>query len=379
MSSPSTSPTCRGYDRAARLPDDGEVLGLAVWREHADSSTPRPRCGTGSTACPPTCADAGAPVVLSGNLLAHAHQGLSATARERLKRLSAGWSCEAAHEEHGHGEVEGIEGLRTRSRAPKHSPNATHVEVVGKIAYLRQSYHFGPEKIAMYLKRYHDVMISKSGVWRILDRLDMGQLPASQRYKRHDCRWKRYEKQLPGHRVQIDVKFIEPLASMPRGTPRPPQQVLPVHRDRRLHAPARSADLPTAQPGHRHPIPRLRHPAPAIPGRGDPDGQRAEFQSAFHWHTLDKGIAHTYIKPRTTRLNGKVERLHRIDAEEFYRPLEGVIIDDADVFNDKLVGGLIQLPSPPRRPRRPDSLRTPQAEDRAPGVIDDLQSHTDKH
>ncbi|GAA3818185.1 hypothetical protein GCM10022226_43430 [Sphaerisporangium flaviroseum] len=40
----------------------------------------------------------------------------------------------------------------------------------------------------------------------------------------------------------------------------------------------------------------------------------AEFQSDFHWHVLDKGIAHTYIKPRTPRLNGKVERSHRIDA-----------------------------------------------------------------
>ena len=40
----------------------------------------------------------------------------------------------------------------------------------------------------------------------------MNRLPASQRYKRHDRRWKRYEKQLPGHRVQIDVKFIEPIA-----------------------------------------------------------------------------------------------------------------------------------------------------------------------
>uniref|UniRef100_UPI00131F1C24 leucine zipper domain-containing protein n=1 Tax=Streptomyces lunaelactis TaxID=1535768 RepID=UPI00131F1C24 len=40
-------------------------------------------------------------------------------------------------------QAEGIEGLRTRSKAPKHSPNATHVEVVGKITYLRQNYHFG--------------------------------------------------------------------------------------------------------------------------------------------------------------------------------------------------------------------------------------------
>ena len=83
--------------------------------------------------------------------------------------------------------------------------------MVGKILYLRQNYHFGPAKIAMYLKRYHDVSVSNSGVWRILKRLDMNRLPASQRYKRHDKRWKRYEKQLPGHRVQIDVKFIQPI------------------------------------------------------------------------------------------------------------------------------------------------------------------------
>jgi transposase InsO family protein len=62
----------------------------------------------------------------------------------------------------------------------------------------------------------------------------------------------------------------------------------------------------------------------------------AEFQSAFHWHVLDNGIAHTYIKPRTPRLNGKIERSRRIDAEQFYRLLDGVIIDAAEVFNDKL-------------------------------------------
>jgi transposase len=80
-------------------------------------------------------------------------------------------------------QAEGLQGLRTRSKAPKTHPNATHVEAVGKIIYLRQNYHFGPEKIAMYLKRYHDITISRSGVWRILKRLDMSRLPASQRYK----------------------------------------------------------------------------------------------------------------------------------------------------------------------------------------------------
>jgi hypothetical protein len=44
-----------------------------------------------------------------------------------------------------------------------------------------------------------------------LKRLGLNRLPASQRYKRHNIRWKRYEKQPPGHQLQIDVKFIESL------------------------------------------------------------------------------------------------------------------------------------------------------------------------
>jgi transposase len=63
--------------------------------------------------------------------------------------------------------AEGLEGLRERSRRPHVSPNATHTEIVGKILYLRQHYHFGPAKIAMYLKRYHDVIISTSRYRRL--------------------------------------------------------------------------------------------------------------------------------------------------------------------------------------------------------------------
>jgi transposase InsO family protein len=62
----------------------------------------------------------------------------------------------------------------------------------------------------------------------------------------------------------------------------------------------------------------------------------AEFQGQFHWHVLDKGINHVYIKPRRPRLNGKVERSHRIDEEEFYRMLKGVVIDNSQLFNAKL-------------------------------------------
>ena len=45
----------------------------------------------------------------------------------------------------------------------------------------------------------------------------MNRLPACQRYKSRDRRWKRYEKPLPGHHVQIDVKFIAPIGAAPPG------------------------------------------------------------------------------------------------------------------------------------------------------------------
>ena len=46
-----------------------------------------------------------------------------------------------------------------------------------------------------------------------------------------------------------------------------------------------------------------------------------EFQAQFHWHVEDLGIRHAYIKARTPQLNGKVERSHRSDQEEFYQLL----------------------------------------------------------
>jgi transposase InsO family protein len=252
-------------------------------------------------------------------------------------------------------EAEGPEGLRDRSHRPHHSPNATQAEVVEKIVHLRRTYHFGPAKIVMYLARYHDVTISTSGVWRILKRLGLNRLPASQRYQRRDRRWRRYEKAQPGHRVQIDVKFIEALpgAQQPArtihpaevGNPMPEPTRLAARRVRRYYQFTAIDDCTRLRVLKIYPkadqktaIAFLDHVVARLPFRVEviQTDNGAEFQSAFHWHALDKGLQHIYIKPRTPRLNGKVERSHRIDAEEFYRLLDGVVIDDSQAFDDKL-------------------------------------------
>jgi transposase len=109
-------------------------------------------------------------------------------------------------------ETYGEAGLCDRPRAPHRSPRATPREVVSKILYLRQRYHFGAGKIADYLRRFHGLSVARSSVHRILGKHGMSRLPANQKHQRHRKRWQRYEKPQPGHRLQMDVKFLERIA-----------------------------------------------------------------------------------------------------------------------------------------------------------------------
>jgi transposase InsO family protein len=223
----------------------------------------------------------------------------------------------------------GEEGLKDHSRRPLHSPRATRSEIVAKIAYLRQHYNFGPWKIKMYLQRYHDITVSSSGVWRILKRLNINRLPYNQRYKSHETRWRRYEKPEPGHRLQVDVKFLERIPD----TRKRYYQFTAIDDCTRLRVLRiyERNDQKTAIQFIDYVLSRLPFKTEVIQ-----TDNGAEFQAQFHWHVLDKGINHVYIKPRRPRLNGKVERSHRIDEEEFYRMLDGIVIDDTKLFNEKL-------------------------------------------
>lgn len=229
-------------------------------------------------------------------------------------------------------EADGLDGLKDRSHRPHRSPRTTQAEVIEKIVWLRKHYHFGPAKIVMYLARYHDVTISTSGVWRILKRLGLNRLPASQRYQRRALRWKRYEKQRPGHQLQVDVKFIEPLSQ--QGLRRKKYYQFTAIDDctrlRVLRAYPR-CDQKTAISFVDDVMAKL----PFQVERVQTDNG-SEFGTSFHLHLLDLGVDHVRIQPRTPRLNGKVERSHRIDSEEFYRLLEGQVIDDTNLFADKL-------------------------------------------
>jgi transposase InsO family protein len=225
-----------------------------------------------------------------------------------------------------HGEA----GLCDRPRIPHQSPQATPRAVVSKILYLRQRYHFGPGRTANYLKRFHHLAVARSTVHRILVRYGMNRLPANQKPRPTGRPWKRYEKPQPGHRVQLDVKFLERIA----GSKRRLYQFTAIDDCTRIRV-LKIYDACNQASAIRFVDEVIRRlPFRVLVVQTD---NGAEFQSGFHWHLEEQDIRHVYIRPRTPHLNGKVERSHRVDDQEFYQLLDkDGIADDIHLFNDKL-------------------------------------------
>jgi transposase len=94
------------------------------------------------------------------------------TGNVALTRRYYGISCHSYDRWFRRYQAEGLDGLRDCSERPLASPRATNTQVVAKIIYLRQHYHFRPAKIAMYPSAT-TTSTSALGVWRILKRLGM--------------------------------------------------------------------------------------------------------------------------------------------------------------------------------------------------------------
>lgn len=225
-----------------------------------------------------------------------------------------------------HGEA----GLCDRPRTPHHSPRASPRVVISKILYLRERYHFGPGRIANYLQRFHQLTVAISTVHRILVRYGVNRLPANQKRRPTGRPWQRYEKPQPGHRVQIDVKFLGRIA----GTRKRLYQFTAIDDCTRIRV-LKIYDACNQASAIRFVDEVIRRlPFRVLVIQTD---NGAEFQSGFHWHLEEQDIRHVYIRPRTPHLNGKVERSHRVDEQEFYQLLDkDGIADNIHLFNNKL-------------------------------------------
>jgi Integrase core domain len=115
----------------------------------------------------------------------------------------------------------------------------------------------------------------------------MNWLPASQRYKRHHKRWRRYEKQRPGNQLQIDFKFVE-LITTDTGRSKLFYKYTAIDEGARLPILRiyPRMDQKTA-------IQFLDNVQSRLPFKVEniPTDNGAGFRAAFHWHVLDQGSA----------------------------------------------------------------------------------------
>ena len=173
-----------------------------------------------------------------------------------------------------------------------------------------------------YLQRYHDIRTSDATVYRVCKRHGLNRLP--NRVGRRAVHTHRYEKRVPGHHVQVDVKFLT--LKRKKGGPMRRYQYTAIDDATRVralkvyrrHTQANAIDF-------------INYVVDKFPFRIRTirTDRGHEFQALFHWHVADLGMEHVYIKPRTPQLNGKVERSHRTDKDEFYQLL--TYRDDVDL------------------------------------------------
>jgi transposase InsO family protein len=208
----------------------------------------------------------------------------------------------------------GEKGLINSKPCPHNIVLRTPSHIEEKILYLRRKYHLGQVRISWYLARYHGIKISSAGVYQVLKRNDMNRLPRNAR--KRTVQTKRYEKQVPGHHIQVDVKFLAFQSQDSKKIRR--FQYTAVDDATRIRV------LKIYQRHtQKNAIDFIDYVIEKFPFRihtvRTDNGH--EFQAQFHWHVEDQGIRHVYIKPRSPNLNGKVERSHSTDEQEFYQLL----------------------------------------------------------
>ncbi|MFC1522577.1 IS481 family transposase [Elusimicrobiota bacterium] len=204
---------------------------------------------------------------------------------------------------------QGLEGLMQNRLSGRHCRISPEIEQ--KIIELRQEKGWGHQRIQLYLKRYLNVNIASSTAWTVFKRHNMPNLYITRYNKPSKRPFKRYQKRFPGETLQMDVKFIkDPKAPFRRFYQFAARDDCTRYRVLRIYSRNTTGNA----------IDFLKQVKKAFPAviREVQTDNGPEFATDFTFYLDRQGIHHRLIRPKTPRLNGKVERSFRTDEEEFY-------------------------------------------------------------
>jgi transposase InsO family protein len=195
-------------------------------------------------------------------------------------------------------------GLVDRTRRPHHAPQALAAVTVDLVRRFHRELGVGIRRLHAHLTR-RGIRCSLSSIYRILRRA--GALVLRPRKPKQI--WIRYAKAVPGERAQMDLKYL------PQGLF---QLTLIDDCSRYLTAcviPKRTMAAVCKA------LPTLLGELP-FPLRCIQTDNGSEFGLALTAFLKPLGIRHVRTRPRTPRLNGKVERVHRTMQEELWDAAE---------------------------------------------------------
>lgn len=149
--------------------------------------------------------------------MTHNTELLIATERERWLRLHtegrisireiskrSGFSRDTLHRWKRLYTLHGLGGLKEKSRAHHHHPKTTSPHIVDRIRVIREAHHFCAEKIRIRLKK-EGIVMSIRGVHKVLKREKL--VRTKRRIPREDI-W-RPKSTVPGELVEIDVALMK--------------------------------------------------------------------------------------------------------------------------------------------------------------------------
>jgi transposase InsO family protein len=198
----------------------------------------------------------------------------------------------------------GLSGLVPRY--PRRRQRRVNPAVIELIRHARQELAYGASRTRLWLQRVHQVRLAMGTIQRLFGELGVPRLRRTR--KRAPRQLKLFEKAEPGESVQVDVKYVKiagrwafQYTALDDCTRFRVLRLYP-----RLGPACSLAFLSELRRAFPFPIRRLQC-----------DNGR-EFPLAFALAVEQAGIRHRYIRPRRPQQNGKVERSHRIDNEEFW-------------------------------------------------------------
>jgi len=212
-----------------------------------------------------------------------------------------------------------LSALEPKSTRPKISPNKTKGRTLKWIKYYRKEFRYGPERIQMYLKLNHKIDIAQSTIGEIIIREKLRL--RKNRTKKSNKHTKRYSLPWPGQRLQMDIKYV------PRKIDDEQYYVFNAIDDCsrwRISRLYRNKGALEAVDFLRYVNRVFVFKIACIQLDNDTcfthrlSPLSGDIKHRFELNAEEMGIRLKFIPPGEKELQGKVERLHRTDEDEFF-------------------------------------------------------------